>query len=206
MHTSPYEVVTAVILAGGRARRMRGHDKGLLKLQGRPLAAHIAEQMTTQCRTLLINANRHPRRYRALGYPVIPDRLTDFPGPLAGMHIALHSLATEWLITLPCDGPVIADDYVARMFAATARRYLLAVAKNDQRLQPVYALIHRSLVGSLEQYLHSGGRKIDRWYQQYPYAEVDFSQTPHMFENINTPQQYAAVQVAMRHAIKRRAG
>jgi molybdopterin-guanine dinucleotide biosynthesis protein A len=39
------EAVTALLLAGGRATRMGGQDKGLIQVAGRPLAAHVLTVM-----------------------------------------------------------------------------------------------------------------------------------------------------------------
>lgn len=39
------EVITGVVLAGGKARRMGGADKGLLELDGKPLWRHVADAL-----------------------------------------------------------------------------------------------------------------------------------------------------------------
>lgn len=40
--------ITGVVLAGGKARRMGGVDKGLLELNGKPLWQHVADALMTQ--------------------------------------------------------------------------------------------------------------------------------------------------------------
>ncbi len=42
------EAITGVVLAGGRATRMGGIDKGLQALNGRPLWRHVAEALAPQ--------------------------------------------------------------------------------------------------------------------------------------------------------------
>ena len=37
-------------------------------------------------------------------------------------------------------------------------------------------------------YLRDGGRKIDTWYEQHRMALADFSATPEVFLNLNTPE------------------
>ncbi len=46
-----------VILAGGRATRMGGGDKGLLQLDGRTLLHHVIERFSPQVEALALNAN-----------------------------------------------------------------------------------------------------------------------------------------------------
>ncbi len=182
--------VTGVVLAGGQGRRMGEQDKGLLALDGKPLIAHILTAFSPQCDTVLINANRNQQRYRQLGHQVIEDAHTGFQGPLAGMACGLAASNTPWVITVPCDGPLVASDYVSRMLlAAQVASVKLVVARDAERLQPVYALISTDLLTSLQTFLESGQRKIDRWYEQHEKQEVSFSDCQQMFENFNTPEQ-----------------
>ena len=191
--------LTALILAGGRARRMQGQDKGLLMLNGRAMIGLILRQLAPQCENILINANRNLAEYRQYGYTVVPDQHPDFQGPLAGMYSGLSHTATDWMITVPCDGPILAADYCQRMMeTATGSARKIAVARLRDRIQPVYALLHRSLTDSLAACLQSGERKIDRWYQQHDFCSVDFSDNPDMFENINTPDQLLIVSTRIR--------
>ncbi len=186
--------LTALVLAGGRGTRMQGCDKGLLMLDGQTMIASILRQLASQCENILINANRNLSEYRQYGYPVITDQHTDFQGPLAGMYAGLSHAATDWMITVPCDGPILAADYCSRMMTAAAReRCKIAVARLQNRIQPVYALLHRSLTDSLAACLHTQERKIDRWYERHDFCRVDFSDRPDMFGNVNTPEQLHAV-------------
>ena len=181
--------VTGLILAGGMARRMGGQDKGLITLNNRALIAYIIDILAPQVGTIFINANRHLDHYQAFGYPVFKDEISDFQGPLAGFASGLKQVSSDYIATTPCDGPFLANDYVVRLTtAADTHQSKLCVAHDGTRLQPVYALIHRSLLNSLVDFLAAGSRKIDLWYEQVGYAKVDFSDKPEMFTNINTPQ------------------
>ena len=51
--------ISAVILAGGKARRMGGCDKGLQLLHGKPLIARVIERLRPQVGEIAINANRN---------------------------------------------------------------------------------------------------------------------------------------------------
>lgn len=189
--------ITAAVLAGGRATRMGGIDKGLMPFRGRPLAARIGAQLAAQAAVaeVVINANRNLDAYRQLGYPLIEDRLPGHQGPLAGMHAALLAAAQPWLLTAPCDGPFIAADYAAKMRAAAADAGApLAVAHDGVRAQPVYALLHRDLAADLADFLRGDERKIDKWLARHAFVTVDFSSSPEMFTNINTAAQLAELE------------
>lgn len=181
--------VTAVILAGGQGRRMGGQDKGLLDFGGRLMIEIIIEALENQRIDIVINANRNQSTYQSYGYPVISDDLKDFQGPLAGFASAMAAVKTKFILTLPCDSPMLADNFVERFIESHNREQApVCVAHDGERLQPVYALIDTGLLDDLKRFLQIGERKIDRWYAQYRYASVDFSTATSMFENINTPE------------------
>ncbi len=181
--------ITAVILAGGQGRRMGGQDKGLLDFGGRLLIEILIESLQSQPLDIVINANRNQSTYQSYGYPVISDELEDFQGPLSGFASAMAVVETDFILTLPCDGPMLADNFAGRFIDAHNREQEpVCVAHDGERLQPVYALINTGLLDDLKRFLRSGERKIDRWYAQYDYTTVDFSSDATMFENINTPE------------------
>lgn len=111
------EVITGVVLAGGKARRMGGADKGLLELDGKPLWRHVADALAPQLATVVISANRHLDIYQASGLKVIPDSIADFPGPLAGMLSVFQQVAGDWFLFCPCDNPCIPHNLVDRLAA-----------------------------------------------------------------------------------------
>lgn len=184
--------ITALILAGGKSRRMGGKDKGLLPFGDGLLVEHVLMRIRSQVGAVLISANRNQEMYARLGYPVIADPLDDFQGPLAGFMAGLENMQTEYLLTLPCDGPFIVDDLAARLAHGLSETNAdIAVAHDGERLQPVYALLHRRVLSDLRLALQQGERKIDRWYPRHHWITVDFSDVPQQFSNINTPEDYA---------------
>jgi molybdenum cofactor guanylyltransferase len=191
------EDITAVILAGGQGRRMGGQDKGLLEFDGRLMIEILIEQLRNQQLDILINANRNQATYRSYGYPVIGDDLKDYQGPLAGFASAMAAVKTSYILTLPCDSPNLADNFVDRFIETHNReKSPVCVAHDGERLQPVYALIQTGLLDDLKRFLDSGERKIDRWYALHNYVQVDFSDAAAMFQNINTPEDQHRMQQA----------
>ena len=184
--------VTGLVLAGGRARRMAGRDKGLIELAGRPMVHWVVQRLVPQTASVLISANRNVERYADLGFEVIRDADDGFLGPLAGISAGLTQAVTPWLVTVPCDSPLLVTDLVVRLSVAVPEKGTgIAVAYDGNRLQPVFSLIHRDLAPDLVDFLHSGGRKIDLWLDRHVWARVDFSDRPDMFLNINTPEELA---------------
>jgi len=182
--------VTVAILAGGQGRRFGGQDKGLVKVLGKPLIEHILEQLKGECVDIVINANRNQAIYQRYGYRVIQDTLLDYQGPLAGFASVMATINTAFVLTLPCDAPMVPDNFVSKMMACQREKGAdIVVASDGTRLQPVHALISVRLLPSLLAFLEKGERKIDRWYAEHKMAVLDFSDTPAVFHNLNTHEQ-----------------
>lgn len=180
--------VTGIILAGGLARRMGGVDKGLVPINDRPMIAWVIDALRVQVADVIINANRNHDKYREFGCAVIDDGDREFRGPLAGFASGMQAAKTPWIVVVPCDSPLICGDLVQRLHAALADKdSQIAVAHDGERLQPVFAMLHRDLFADLVGYLGGGGRKIDHWYEKHGYATADFSDSIDTFLNVNAP-------------------
>ncbi len=167
---------------------MGGDDKGLVELRGRPLLDYIIAGLRHQAGHMIINANRNMDRYREFGYPVVADMMGDFYGPLVGMATGMQAATTPLILAVPCDSPFVpvrlCDTLRLEMDRVKAE---ISVAHDGTRMQPVFALLRCELLPSLLIYLREGGRKIDTWYAQHRLALADFSATPDVFMNMNTP-------------------
>ncbi len=182
--------ITGLILCGGRGTRMGGVDKGLQTHQGLPLAMHALMRLQGQVGHLMVNANRNLGAYEAMGVPVWPDALPDFPGPLAGWLAGLEHCETPYLLTLPCDTPGFPLDLVARLAKALVAEdadIAMVATWEDGRLQkqPVFCLLKSTLLESLVAFLHRGERKITAWTAQHRCALVTFDDGGAFF-NANT--------------------
>lgn len=187
--------ITGVVLAGGRARRMGGVDKGLISLCGRSMIEHVLDKLGAQVGTIIINANRNTDTYEAMGYAVVADSDDSYSGPLAGMASGLQAAGTRFCITVPCDSPLIGDDVTRRLYAALETAGAeIAVAHDGERAHPVVNLMDAGLAASIEDFLEAGERKIDRWFDQHRWVYADFSDRPEYFINVNTEEERGAVE------------
>ncbi|WP_420473587.1 molybdenum cofactor guanylyltransferase MobA [Noviherbaspirillum sp. ST9] len=181
--------ITGLVLAGGRGSRMGGVDKGLQAFRGSPMVLHVIMRLAPQVGALMINANQNIGPYEGFGYPVWPDQLGGFEGPLAGLQTGLSRCETPYLVTAPCDSPFVPDDLVMNLAeglqSAGADIAVAVTEEGERRTHPVFALMKTSVLGSLDAYLQGGGRKIETWYRSLPFAEVPFEDAD-AFRNINT--------------------
>ena len=203
--------ITGLVLAGGRGLRMGGVDKGLQPFNGQAMAQHALQRLASQQGGLLhgviVNANRHPEQYQALGLAafdtrpvaVVPDRDAEFSGPLSGFQAGLDVCPSALMLTVPCDSPLFPPDLAARLLAALLQADAdMAVVLAPElgrdgsthlRSQPVFCLMRTTVADSLQTFMANGGRKVDAWTAQLRLATVPFdtpADDPRAFANANT--------------------
>lgn len=190
-----------VVLAGGRATRMGGADKGLLRLGEATLLDHVLARFAPQCAGVAISANGDPARFSRFGLPVIADSLPDFPGPLAGILAGLDWAAGEGgdaIVTAAADTPFLPRDLAARLRdAAAAKGTAVALAASPDetgalRRHPTFGLWPVALRDELRAGLAEGQRKLALWADRHGAATAQFpAEGFDPFFNVNTPDDMA---------------
>lgn len=113
-----------LILAGGRAARMGGGDKGLVMLGGWPLMRYALAALRPWTGQILVSANGPAARFAGYDWMadahVLPDTVPDQPGPLAGILAAMEWAAAhrpdhEDILCVPCDAPILPADLLPRL-------------------------------------------------------------------------------------------
>jgi len=191
--------ITGLILAGGRAQRMGGIDKGLIPFHDKPLIESAIAKLKPQVQTIVINANRNITKYAGYGYPVIMDETPDFSGPLAGFSVGLKACKTPYLLTSPCDSPLLPNNLAEQLSAEMERGdFQLVYASSKEAdgkvwAQPVFCLMRANLQDSLASFLLKGDLKIDHWFKELRSSTVIFDD-PKVFANVNTPEELKSLE------------
>lgn len=168
---------------------MGGLDKGQVLFQQKPLIKHVITRLMPQVDEIIINANRKLETYKALGYQLLQDEITDFAGPLAGIQLGLKYASSDHVLTVPCDSPLLPLDLASRLQAALVQHDAdIAIVSSDGNTHPVFCLCKKSVLPALNDYLNHGGRKVSEWQQSLNHVYVDFSDCAEAFTNLNTQQ------------------
>ena len=190
----------AVILAGGRSRRMGGGDKCLLPVQDKPLIAHILDALAPQTRDILINTNSDPGPFLKFGLPILPDAISGYQGPLAGLLTGMlwsrrrHPRQVH-LLSVAGDVPFLPADLVDRLCESLlANAADIAIAACPQGRHPTIGLWPVDLAERLEHDLmETNIRSMLHWLEGFRVALAEFPSDALM--NINTPAELAASQM-----------
>ncbi|MCL2578757.1 MAG: molybdopterin-guanine dinucleotide biosynthesis protein B [Oscillospiraceae bacterium] len=181
----------AVILAGGKSRRM-GENKAFLPLQGKPMVAHVADQLAEMDEVLL--SVDYPDAYTGLGLDIIPDLYPDC-GPINGILSALRVSRSDYLLAVSCDAPLFRKELAQYMAGWLDEHYdIFILVTRDGRMQPLCAIYGRGVCNVFEAQIKTGNYKIidafDKLRVRYvPLAHSAFPDE--MLRGVNTPRAYA---------------
>ncbi len=122
---------TAVILAGGQARRFGGQDKGEIEFDGRRLFDHVYQRVSTQVDQVFISGHHN---YNS-DLENIPDLDTGPKGPLAGLYAAMTKLrGRDGFLTVPIDGPFLPKNLYDRLSGLES-----SISQGPERIHPTFA-------------------------------------------------------------------
>jgi molybdopterin-guanine dinucleotide biosynthesis protein A len=187
-------VVSAAILAGGRARRFGGADKASLPVGRARIIDRQLEAISALADDVRIVANDEAR-YAELGVRVIPDAIAD-AGPLGGIYSALSDAGHDWTIVLACDLPFVTAALLERLVGEIGSADVDAIAPRSARgLEPLCALYHRRCAAVAQSLIARGELAalglLDavrvRVLERDALAPYDAGA---LFENVNTPHDH----------------
>jgi molybdopterin-guanine dinucleotide biosynthesis protein A len=207
----PHVPTASILLAGGRATRMGGGDKGFKTLGGRPILARVIAKLRPQCGALIINANGDPSRFSAYSLPVIADDIEGFAGPLAGIlagldFIAAHLPEVKFALSAATDTPFLPSDLIDRLQAARLREDAdLACATSGGSVHHVIALWPVAIRDDLRNALTQDDiRAVQRFMGRYKVAHADWPVTPYdPFFNANEPADMAEAERILASTLER---
>lgn len=189
-----------VILAGGKATRMGGGDKGLLPLKDGTLLGHVIARLRPQVDEIALNANGDPQRFSQLSMTVLPDSIDGYPGPLAGVLAGLDWAATKeasHIVTAAADTPFFPETLVADLEVAAQTSGLALASTHDKETgklyrHPTFGIWPVDLRDDLRTALQEGLRKVVLWTDQHNAGLAEFPVTDaDPFFNVNTPEDLA---------------
>lgn len=186
----------AAILAGGESSRF-GADKAFADLGGRPMIAHVAQRLGGGAGLAVVG---HQQAAALLGAAALTDPAEAVRGPLAGVLAGLDWAAGEgadWLVTAPCDAPLIPDTLAQILIAAAeTQQAQAAFAATASGLHPLCAAWRPALAATLREYFRRGVHPAVR--ELAPDAARVMFEDEEAFMNVNTPEDLARALARLR--------
>ena len=185
---------TAAIIAGGKARRLGGRQKGTLAFGSTSIIERQIATLRTLTDTLLIVAN-DTASYARFGVPVIGDDIPD-AGALGGIYTALAHAAADPVIIVACDMPFVQAAFLRYLIDAV-RTADVAIPRTPSGYEPLCACYAGRCAPHLRRQIEAGVLKIQDLLPHVRVREIGpreiapYDREGLLFCNVNTPDDYA---------------
>jgi len=182
---------TGFILAGGKAKRLNGAEKGLLLVHGKSMIQHAINTLEHCAQSIIILSNNN--NYKHLGLPVFEDEVKNC-GPLSGICKGLSITTTEWNIFLTSDSPFINKELIQFLLSQTADHQAV-IPTYKGKTYPLTAVYHRSCLAVLKNQLDNKHLRVKDVLPLIKTKTIELMDTHPFFNktsltNINTFEDY----------------
>ncbi|HEX3746005.1 MAG TPA: molybdenum cofactor guanylyltransferase [Bryobacteraceae bacterium] len=178
------------VLVGGNSSRM-GRNKALLSSHGRTLSQVVGDAVRAVAGSVAMVGGSPETTAVRVGF--VPD-LYPGEGPLGGILSALRDSAAEWNLIAACDMPALKIDFLSQLMERAEHSQSMAVipAGPSGRLEPLCAAYHRNAAAGLQAAFDRGIRKIAAALAEIPANTWQVPEELSCFQNVNTPEDWAA--------------
>ena len=194
--------ISAVVLAGGRGRRL-GRDKATVELGSQTLLQRVIESVS-QLSDDIIAVLRPGQHLQVDGARLATDA-EPFAGLLAGMAAGITSARYYWCLVVASDMPFLNTDLIWHMMSLRPG-YDVVVPRVEAGVEPLHALYHKRCLPALWRALRAGERRVVSFYRPLKVRYLEsveiarFDPTGRSFFNINAPEDLAQAQEWVRQA------
>jgi molybdopterin-guanine dinucleotide biosynthesis protein A len=151
------QLVSAIILAGGKSMRM-GQDKASLPWENQDILHSIIECMEKVSQDILVISNQ-PRTLPS-SVRVMTDIIPQC-GPLSGIHSGLYHAAYPTALVISCDMPFIVPEAARTIIKyANDKQWDAVIPVYQGKFQPLFACYRKSSLAVIEQSLCAGNYKV----------------------------------------------
>jgi molybdopterin-guanine dinucleotide biosynthesis protein A len=183
------------ILVGGLSRRM-GRDKARLEIVGQDFVTRIAAALSSLTERLSVVGSRYDEG--VWPFPNVPDLYPQW-GALGGLHAGLSACQAEWAAVVACDLPFVTQELFERLSKLRENYDAVVPIQTDGKQQPLCALYRAKCCRSkVEELILRGERRPRALLEEVKTRFVgpgewnDLSNADSFFDNINTPEDFAA--------------
>lgn len=201
-------MASAAILAGGRANRFGGRDKGQLVVGGRTILDRQLAELSQLTNDIIVvsgfsRTNRPPKGGHYEGIRLIRDRIADC-GPLGGLDAALAAAQDDQVIVIAGDMPFITAPFLAHL-AAEARDVDAVVPRTERGYHPLCAVYMRSCREAVARRLDRRELALTGLLNDLRVRIIEdverFGPADRLLANVNTPAEFDTLEALLGHKL-----
>ena len=200
-------MVTAAILAGGRATRFGGRDKSTLVIEGRTIFDRQITELSQIASEILLVGRTTPPEART-GVRPVADLKADC-GPLGGLHTALMAARGDVVVALACDMPYVTAPFLSYLAALVGGPdgFVAVVPRTERGYHPLCAAYSRAAIEPIERRLAAGRLTMTdlladvRLRVVLTEDIVRFGDPHQLLANVNTPAEHESLEALHNHEL-----
>ncbi len=184
-------LVSGIVLAGGKSRRMGGVNKALLDVGGQPLVERVRDTLARVIPDIVIITNT-PEDFRFLGLPLFGDLIPGC-GSIGGLFTGLSECAGRYGFLVGCDMPFLNEGVIGHM-VSLIDDYDVVVPRISGWLEPLHAIYSCRCLPHIRELILKEDLKIINLFRKVRLLEVPqkdlavFDPEFRFVMNINTPE------------------
>lgn len=196
--------MTAIILAGGKSKRMQT-DKAMLSFHNKPMVAHITEILCAIFDDILLVANSIPD-YSSMGITTVTDLIKN-RGPLGGLYTGLFYATAPYAFVVGCDMPLLNRELILYLMNQVSSSVDVVVPSLPGGYEPLHAVYSRKCLKLIESNLSNERLKITALYDRLkvkPLVAAEFGRFDPdgtSFFNVNNPEDFARAQLLFKNGV-----
>ncbi len=195
MATKSNREISAVILAGGKSRRM-GKDKRFMNLFNIPLLEYSLNLVKNFTNDIIISSNDNPPGYAS--YKIVHDLFPD-KGPVNAIVSAMKQASNEHVLVLTADMPLLRTEMIEKLLDSSDKNSAVIFSYNKEIIV-LPSLFPTSVHIQMEKWFLSGSVSMKSILKKLPLkvlpadefvAEINFL-------NINRPEDFERAKAYMK--------
>lgn len=182
------EKVTAIILSGGKSKRM-GKDKATMKIDGLKMIDRIINKLNPFFDEIIISISSKKHITETPNIKMIYDKKLN-QGPLMGLYSSLSESSNHVNFVIACDIPFIDIEFVNRLLSGSVEYEISVPSFSKNRFEPLYAMYTKSCLSQLENLIKNKQFKLSALIKNCN-SEIITMHKPDWYYNLNTPDDFS---------------
>lgn len=188
--------ISALVLVGGKSRRMNGNNKAFLKFENKSFIEKITDQLT-EFHNIYISVD-DKEKYKNLNFILLEDIYKNI-GPIGGIYSALKAIDEKYIFVTACDMPKITKEFVQFICNSITEDIQCVVTKDeDGRIYPLGGVYSKDIIYIIEDMIEQKDYKLLNLIKRAKSKIISLSDTKfnkNILDNINNLEQYDKLEI-----------
>lgn len=183
----------ALILAGGKGKRMGGQNKALIRLEQQTFLVRLEQALAGFDEKLI--SLQDPSWLGVSAFTPVVDEHTDL-GPMEGLRCALSACRSDALLVVACDMPLFSEALAQALIKAGEEYDMIICRDSAGWLHPLCGIYSRRCLPVIEELIARGHYKLLNIMDMVPSTTFSLDASGFSDEllcNVNTPEALASL-------------